>query len=382
MAFAQREGSLDVILTQSYKFRSRELLLPSWSLNWISSSCWNATSKFILERAEKIKRIENVDSGHEIRKLHTRSYNGKWLNLMGTQLGTVQDTVWTTNPRMRLTSGHAFQQPDHLRVEQITYSKAHILNSLSLCFRQEDFERKDEGIIGLLWYAFYCVQFKRVTKGMLPPRNIESRSKYASKPFLMHGKTLNQWALYSKKEIWKKQHFGWYFQHRRLTYFLIILMGVLPIVFLVPRHSQKSVVFGIGIIWVFVLSLVLIVALVGAGYAVKSGNDQKAEILKIFGNKMNLVNSYGPWEETLKITVCKNGLLAMTAEGTMEGDVICYLAGCKHQVVLRMEKELGKWRVIGRAFVPVQDIERVIQQKNGKNYSGKLRVMEEEFTLV
>ncbi|KAF7922625.1 uncharacterized protein EAE98_008151 [Botrytis deweyae] len=54
----------------------------------------------------------------------------------------------------------------------------------------------------------------------------------------------------------------------------------------------------------------------------------------------------------------------------MEGDAIFYLAGWKHQVVLRKEKELGKWRVIGRAFVPVQDIERVIQQKNGKNYSG------------
>ncbi|TGO17304.1 hypothetical protein BTUL_0019g00950 [Botrytis tulipae] len=368
MAFAQREGSLDVILTQSYKFRSRELLLPSWSLNWISSSCWERHIQ-ILERAEKIKRIENIDFGHQIRRLHTRSYDGKWLNLMGTQLGTVQDTAWTTNPQMRLTSGHAFQQPDHLLVEQINYSKAQILNSLSLCFLQEDFESKDEDIIGLLW----------VTKGMLPPRNIESRSKPC-----INGPSI------AKKRFGKKQHFGWYFRHRKLTYFLIILMGVPPIVFLVPRHSKKSAVFDIGVIWVFVLSLVLIVALVGAGYAVKrwyagnffSGNDQKAEILKKICNKMNLVNSYGPWEETLKITVCKNGLLAMTAEGTMEGDVICYLAGCKHHVVLRKEKELGKWKVVGRAFVPAQDTERVIQQKNGKNYSGKLRAMEEEFTLV
>ncbi|KAF7883500.1 uncharacterized protein EAF02_005420 [Botrytis sinoallii] len=84
-----------------------------------------------------------------------------------------------------------------------------------------------------------------------------------------------------------------------------------------------------------------------------SCDDHKAEILRKFCHKMNL-----------------NGLLVMTAEGTMEGDAIFYLAGCKHQVVLRKEKELGKWRVIGRAFVPVQDIERVIQQKNGKNYSG------------
>ncbi|KAF7922624.1 uncharacterized protein EAE98_008150 [Botrytis deweyae] len=45
----------------------------------------NATST-----VEKIKRIANVDFGHEIRSLHTRSYNGRWLNLMGTQLGTAQ----------------------------------------------------------------------------------------------------------------------------------------------------------------------------------------------------------------------------------------------------------------------------------------------------
>ncbi|THV49337.1 hypothetical protein BGAL_0200g00150 [Botrytis galanthina] len=374
MAFAQREGSLDVVLTPSDKFRSRESVLPSWTLNWISSSCW-ASHIHILERAEKIKRIENVDFGHEIRRVHTRSYDGKWLNLMGTQLGTVQDTAWTTNSQVRLTSGHAFQQPDHLRVEEINYSKAQILNSLSLCFLQEDFESKDEDIIGLLWYAFYCVQLKKFTKGMLPLRDTESRSKHASKAFLIHGKTLHQWALYSKKEIWKNS----------------TSVGVPPIVLLIPRHNRESVVSSsIGIIWVIVLFVVLFVALVGAGQAMKrwyagtffSSNTQKAEILKTICNKMNLVNSFGPWQEKLKITVCKNGILAMTAKGTMEGDVICYLAGCKHQVVLRKEKEVGKWTVIGRAFVPFQDVERVIQQNNGKNYSGKLRVMEEEFTLV
>ncbi|TGO48760.1 hypothetical protein BCON_0230g00030 [Botryotinia convoluta] len=263
MAFARREGSLDVILTRSDKFRSQELLLPSWTLNWISSSCWESHIH-VLERAEKIKRIANVDFGHEIRRLHNRSYDGKWLNLMGTQLDTVQDTAWTADPQMSLTSGHAFQQPNHLRVEETNYSKAQILNSLSICFLREDFESKDEIILGLFWYAFYCVQLKKVTKGILPPRDIESRSKHASEPFLMHGKTLHQWALYSKKEIWKK-----------------------------TALRPDSVVPNIRIIWVVLLSLALIFALLGVGHAVKtwyagsffSRSDNKAEILKKFATK-------------------------------------------------------------------------------------------------
>ncbi|KAF7892222.1 uncharacterized protein EAF01_010302 [Botrytis porri] len=65
-------------------------------------------------------------------------------------------------------------------------------------------------------------------------------------------------------------------------------------------------------------------------------------------------------------------------KNTFGGDVEDHCL-CKDQIVLRKEKELRKWRVLVRAFV---DIERIIQQKTGNGYSGKLRVMAEEFTLV
>ncbi|TGO30876.1 hypothetical protein BPAE_0003g01620 [Botrytis paeoniae] len=116
MAFARREGSLDVVLTRSDLKSYSYLLGP---LTGYPHHAGKAASHIhFFERAEKIKRIANVDFGHEMKMLHTRSFDGKWLNLMGTQLDTVQDTAWTTNPQMSLTSGHAFQKPDHLRVEK------------------------------------------------------------------------------------------------------------------------------------------------------------------------------------------------------------------------------------------------------------------------
>ncbi|ATZ57070.1 hypothetical protein BCIN_14g02500 [Botrytis cinerea B05.10] len=389
MAFARQDGCFDVMLTSSDKYRSQDLRLPSWTPNWISTSSWKS-HMHVLERAKNIQRPANVDFGDEIRRLHTQSFDGKMLSLMGTQLDTVQDTAWMTNSQISLTSGYGLQQPDHSRVGKPNYSKAQILNSLSVCFLQEDFKRKDEAITRLLWYAFYCVQMKNIPNGRMPPRDIESQSKHASKPLLIHGKSLDQWALYSKKEIWKKRHFNWYFRHRKLTYSLIVLMGVAAIVLFAPRYNLKSDALGIiKLIWGILLFFLLIAVLLVGGYAMKnryaslfSFDDDEAKILGAFCNTMNLVNSFMFLGETLKVTVCKNGLIAMTTERTMGGDVICYLAGCKHQVVLRKEKEFGKWRVVGRAFVPVQDIERIIQQKNGKDHSGKLRVMGEKFTLV
>ncbi|TEY62492.1 hypothetical protein BOTCAL_0161g00090 [Botryotinia calthae] len=105
MAFARQEGCFDVILTSSDKFRSQDLLLPSWTPNWISTSSWKSHIH-VLERAGKIKRLANVDFENKVQRLHTRSFDGKTMSLMGTQLDTVQDTAWMANPQMSLTSGY------------------------------------------------------------------------------------------------------------------------------------------------------------------------------------------------------------------------------------------------------------------------------------
>ncbi|KAK6602789.1 heterokaryon incompatibility protein [Botrytis cinerea] len=312
MAFARQDGCFDVMLTSSDKYRSQDLRLPSWTPNWISTSSWKS-HMHVLERAKNIQRPANVDFGDEIRRLHTQSFDGKMLSLMGTQLDTVQDTAWMTNSQISLTSGYGLQQPDHSRVGKPNYSKAQILNSLSVCFLQEDFKRKDEAITRLLWYAFYCVQMKNIPNGRMPPRDIESQSKHASKPLLIHGKSLDQWALYSKKEIWKKRHFNWYFRHRKLTYSLIVLMGVAAIVLFAPRYNLKSDALGIiKLIWGILLFFLLIAVLLVGGYAMKnryaslfSFDDDEAKILGAFCNTMNLVNSFMFLGETLKVTVSR-----------------------------------------------------------------------------